>query len=333
MRPVSPVAEMAAIAASGAPLAERAQAVVEALRRWAPLFDASWVAVAVPGTSHITRIASTGLDRSVVDYLDRPSVAREIELVGRDRSSAPMSGADFPFALDELPSWAECLLPAGLKGGLGTALFDTGGRYVGFLGLLSTTGDPPPASLRERLGRLSSLIARALSPLRSLVASARIVRGATAGAILLQDGTLGQIPGLEDDALLTGDSPVVRIARATLLEGQVYRSFLWPARDDHLTMEHVRLTVLAAADLPDFVLGMIVVAPAAERRGLTPRELQVLGLLVDGRSNQQIATRLHITSRTVATHVEHVLHKLEAPSRTLAAVRAEREGCYVPPPP
>jgi hypothetical protein len=32
-------------------------------------------------------------------------------------------------------------------------------------------------------------------------------------------------------------------------------------------------------------------------------------------------------------HVEHLLHLLEAPTRTLAAIRAEREGCYVPPPP
>jgi hypothetical protein len=32
-------------------------------------------------------------------------------------------------------------------------------------------------------------------------------------------------------------------------------------------------------------------------------------------------------------HVEHLLPLLEAPTRTLAAIRAEREGCYVPPPP
>jgi hypothetical protein len=37
-----------------------------------------------------------------------------------------------------------------------------------------------------------------------------------------------------------------------------------------------------------------------------------------------------VAPRTVAAHVEHVLVKLEAPSRTLAAVRAEREGLYVP---
>jgi DNA-binding CsgD family transcriptional regulator len=123
------------------------------------------------------------------------------------------------------------------------------------------------------------------------------------------------------------------IARATLLDGQVYRSFMWPTRDGSAGGGHLRMTVLAATELPAFVLGAILVTPDADCRDLTPRELQVLGLLVDGHSNQQIARRLAVAPRTIAAHVEHLLDKLEAPNRTFAAVRAEREGCYVPPPP
>jgi hypothetical protein len=52
--------------------------------------------------------------------------------------------------------------------------------------------------------------------------------------------------------------------------------------------------------------------------------------VVRGRSNQGIALTLVVAPRTVAPHVEHVLVKLEAPTRTLASVRAEREGLYVP---
>jgi DNA-binding NarL/FixJ family response regulator len=95
----------------------------------------------------------------------------------------------------------------------------------------------------------------------------------------------------------------------------------------------VRLTALAATDVPAYLLGTLLVTPRASCRGLTPRELEVLGLLVAGDSNQQIARRLTIALRTVAAHVEHILHKMEVPTRTLAAVQAEREGCYVPPPP
>jgi DNA-binding NarL/FixJ family response regulator len=92
------------------------------------------------------------------------------------------------------------------------------------------------------------------------------------------------------------------------------------------------MTALAATELPAFVLGALLMTPDVDARGLTPRELQVLGLLVDGRTNQQIARRLAVAPRTIAAHVEHLLDKLEAPTRTLAAVWAEREGCYVPQP-
>ena len=59
----------------------------------------------------------------------------------------------------------------------------------------------------------------------------------------------------------------------------------------------------------------------------------MLGLLVEGCSNQEIARTLVVTPRTVATHLEHVLTKLAAPTRTRAAVRAERDGLDVPPAP
>jgi DNA-binding NarL/FixJ family response regulator len=69
----------------------------------------------------------------------------------------------------------------------------------------------------------------------------------------------------------------------------------------------------------------------SDLHGLTPRELEVLGLLVEGCSNHEIARALVVAPRTVAAHLEHVLVKLAAPTRTLAAVRAERDGLYVPP--
>jgi DNA-binding NarL/FixJ family response regulator len=56
----------------------------------------------------------------------------------------------------------------------------------------------------------------------------------------------------------------------------------------------------------------------------------VLGLLVEGCSNQQIARALTVAPRTVAAHLEHVLAKLATPTRTLAAVHAARDGLYVP---
>lgn len=55
---------------------------------------------------------------------------------------------------------------------------------------------------------------------------------------------------------------------------------------------------------------------------LTARERQVLQLIVQGYSNQEISQQLHLGPSTVKTHVSHLLDKLDARDRTQAAVRA-----------
>lgn len=59
---------------------------------------------------------------------------------------------------------------------------------------------------------------------------------------------------------------------------------------------------------------------------LTPREREVLGLLADGLSNRAIGTRLGISAHTVKFHVDALLDKLAARSRTQVVVKAVREG-------
>ncbi|SDH93508.1 regulatory protein, luxR family [Actinokineospora alba] len=56
--------------------------------------------------------------------------------------------------------------------------------------------------------------------------------------------------------------------------------------------------------------------------GLTPRETEVLRLIVDGQTNAQIATELHLSERTVHRHVSNILTKLGVHSRTAAATTA-----------
>jgi DNA-binding CsgD family transcriptional regulator/tetratricopeptide (TPR) repeat protein len=66
-------------------------------------------------------------------------------------------------------------------------------------------------------------------------------------------------------------------------------------------------------------------AVAAEL-GLTPREMEILPLLVAGRTNAEIADAFVISSRTVGVHVSRILHKLGAARRTEAADIARRRG-------
>jgi DNA-binding NarL/FixJ family response regulator len=60
--------------------------------------------------------------------------------------------------------------------------------------------------------------------------------------------------------------------------------------------------------------------------GLTPRELEVLVILSEGRTDREIAERLFISERTVQVHTRRVLAKLGASTRTQAASVAIRQG-------
>lgn len=70
-------------------------------------------------------------------------------------------------------------------------------------------------------------------------------------------------------------------------------------------------------------------AAEADRRahlGLTPRETQILELLVEGLNQAQIAQRLVISPNTVATHIQRILVKLGVHNRAQAVASAVREG-------
>ncbi|HMQ29107.1 MAG TPA: response regulator transcription factor [Chloroflexaceae bacterium] len=69
-------------------------------------------------------------------------------------------------------------------------------------------------------------------------------------------------------------------------------------------------------------------APPPER--LTPREGEVLALVVEGLTNREIAARLGISVGTAKIHVEHIIGKLGVSDRTQAAVCAIRYGLVQP---
>jgi DNA-binding CsgD family transcriptional regulator len=331
--PVAAALELTEVAASSDPLLERADALLATLRRLVP-FDGAWMALADPQQNRYTRLASADLDRSTEEYLCGPTAAREIELTGTNRPAPPLSLSDLPYPAEDLATWAECLIPAGFHEALAVALFAPGGRHVAFLALLSGSKEPPRRDMRRRLGRLTSVLAGAVDPMRDLLPAARLVHGALAAVVLRPDGRTDALPGLPDHPLLSAGSPVLATAHATIDQGHTYSSFLWPVGGSHAPDGHCRITVLASSDdVSDLLTGLVLVSRPGDLRTLTPRELEVLGLLIEGCSNREMARALVVSQRTVAAHLEHILTKLAAPTRTLAAVRAEREGLYVPRPP
>lgn len=318
------------IASSPGPVDERAQALLDELRHHIP-FDSGWMALAGPGDTGYRSLASIDLEESSTRYLSGPRMARDIERTGADRDRPPTSLSDVPYSVDDLPTWAECLVPAGYREALSVALFADGGRHVGFLTVLFEAADPPSPVLRRRLVRLMPLLASGIDPVRSLAASATFLSGAGAGVVLLTGHGVARLPGMSGDELLLDESALIDAARDAIGEGQSYAAFLWPRGGRSAPDGYVRVTVLACeGDLAAVTCGIVVLSPAGRLHGLTPRELEVLGHVIEGCANFEIARALGIAPRTVAAHLEHILLKLDATSRTLAAVRAERAGLYIP---
>ena len=64
----------------------------------------------------------------------------------------------------------------------------------------------------------------------------------------------------------------------------------------------------------------------ANSERLSERELEVLKLVADGLSNKEVGAALHLAASTVRDHMQSVMRKMNARSRTGAAVAGVRQG-------
>jgi DNA-binding NarL/FixJ family response regulator len=90
--------------------------------------------------------------------------------------------------------------------------------------------------------------------------------------------------------------------------------------------------------IPEIADGVVTALEASERAGgsrwtqpespvhLSPREKQVLLLVGKGLTNASVARHLNLSTRTVETHVNNAMNKLDAPSGKSAATRAVQMG-------
>ena len=124
---------------------------------------------------------------------------------------------------------------------------------------------------------------------------------------------IGLTPALK--AVLTSWEATVRAAL-----GEAAFAAQWAAGQALSSAEAVAEAMAVMATPPE------AAGPAAPvaSHGLTPRELDVLRLIADGRADQEIAAALFLAYRTVTTYVGNILNKLGVDSRTAAAAWAIR---------
>jgi DNA-binding CsgD family transcriptional regulator len=120
---------------------------------------------------------------------------------------------------------------------------------------------------------------------------------------------------------VTPADPGCRTARVALpLRGSVdYRVLLWRidggdfSDRDMVLLSVLRSTLVAIRDT--------TVEPEARRLELTPRQLQLVGLVATGLTNRQMARQLGVSEHTVRKHVENIFERLQVSSRTAAVNR------------
>ncbi|MBC3763059.1 response regulator transcription factor [Quadrisphaera oryzae] len=88
----------------------------------------------------------------------------------------------------------------------------------------------------------------------------------------------------------------------------------------------VRAAAAGESALAPAVASRLLARVRAPQTSLTPREVEVLALVADGRSNGDIAAELSISEPTVKSHLVHVFTKLDVTSRTAAVARARDRG-------
>lgn len=126
--------------------------------------------------------------------------------------------------------------------------------------------------------------------------------------------------------LLLPDPAAVRTVQASGLQGLLLRT------DEGATLAAALRAVACGLTVFDPQIAPLLLAPptrsddAYPLEALTPREQEVLQGLAQGLSNKLIARQLDISEHTVKFHVNAILGKLGAQSRTEAVVRATRAG-------
>ena len=158
--------------------------------------------------------------------------------------------------------------------------------------------------------------------------------------VILMDLVMEEMDGIESTKAILKDWPEAKIIIVTSFidDEKVYPAIEAGAEGYLLktSTAHEIADAIRATQRGDRVLEPEVTTKMMEKMSrrnepvlheeLTNRENEILMLISEGKSNQEIADELFITLKTVKTHVSNILAKLEVEDRTQAAIYAFTHG-------
>jgi two-component system, NarL family, response regulator LiaR len=152
--------------------------------------------------------------------------------------------------------------------------------------------------------------------------------------VILMDLMMPEMDGIAATRAILADYPVIKIIAMTSFEDEELVHGVLAAGAISYLLKNVTSDELAKA-IREAVSGRSTLSPEAARAlidatrptkqplfDLTEREMEVLNLVVQGQSNQQIAEALVISVATVKAHISKILSKLQVSSRAEASAYA-----------
>jgi len=233
----------------------------------------------------------------------------------------PLRITDLPYDYRQTKLYQEILRPAGFGDGMSSCLFAGDGGYAGMLHM--------SAESRTAFASRHVQLLSALTPSLGQLCNLRGLRAALLPADELSRASLVDHTGRPrhldhyEAAICVEDPDFCRFAERLLRTPSCALSGIWPSHGSWLALRVERVQ----DPLFEHSAALLVIeSPWEAPYGLSARELDVLNGLARGASNQRIASERSISVRTVTTHVERILLKLEQESRAGAAAKATREG-------